>query len=398
MARVVHRPPSGRVGSTNVAAVADPDFQRAVLDAAPGPMHPAARETFLAALDAGWADPRRLHSEGRRAAALLDTARSVLAAGLDARPDEVTLHPTGSHALLAGLRGIRLARRRVGATIVTTAVDQALVLREPDVDAVGVDSEGRLDLVALRERLAAPHVALCVLAAANQEIGTRQPIADALAASAAAGVPLLVDLAASWGRSPLPPRPDAYAADASSVGGPPLGVLAVRPGTRVKRQPVSTPERGLEPAPPFVPLALAAAEAWRHQEADREVEDRATSALIDRIRAAAAALPDVQVVGSATDRLPHVATFSVLYVDGETLVHELDRRGFAVASGSACTADTLEPSHVLAAIGAVTHGNVRITLPTSAVAPHRAQDVDRFCTVLPDAVSTVRAQLGTDRL
>ena len=157
-------------------------------------------------------------------------------------------------------------------------------------------------------------------------------------------------------------------------------------------------ERGLEPAPPFVPLALAAAEAWRQQEADREVEDRATSALIDRIRAAAAALPDVQVVGSATDRLPHVATFSVLYVDGETLVHELDRRGFAVASGSACTADTLEPSHVLAAIGAVTHGNVRITLPTSAVAPHRAQDVDRFCTVLPDAVSTVRAQLGTDRL
>ncbi|HEX8970093.1 aminotransferase class V-fold PLP-dependent enzyme, partial [Oryzihumus sp.] len=105
-----------------------------------------------------------------------------------------------------------------------------------------------------------------------------------------------------------------------------------------------------------------------------------------------------EVVGDPVDRLPHVVTFSCLYVDGEALVTELDRRGFAVASGSACTASTLEPSHVLAAMGVLTHGNVRVTLPLETVAPDRAADVDRFCGELGDAVATVRAQLGVQGL
>ena len=74
-----------------------------------------------------------------------------------------------------------------------------------------------------------------------------------------------------------------------------------------------------------------------------------------------------------------MVTFSCLYVDGEALVGELDRRGFAVASGSACTSSTLEPSHVLAAMGVLTHGNVRVTLPLAAVAPRRAEPTsERF--------------------
>jgi cysteine desulfurase len=107
------------------------------------------------------------------------------------------------------------------------------------------------------------------------------------------------------------------------------------------------------------------------------------------------------VVGDPDDRLPHVLTFSCLFVDGEALVHELDRRGFAVASGSACTASTLEPSHVLAAMGVLTHGNVRVTLPLAAAVGGdvaRSAGVDAFCTALPDAVAAVRAQLGTNRL
>ena len=87
-------------------------------------------------------------------------------------------------------------------------------------------------------------------------------------------------------------------------------------------------------------------------------------------------------------------TFSLLYVDGEALVIELDRRGFAVGSGSACTSSTLEPSHVLAAMKALTHGNVRITLPLNMIAPTLEKDVDRFVAELPDAVASVRAQLG----
>ena len=117
--------------------------------------------------------------------------------------------------------------------------------------------------------------------------------------------------------------------------------------------------------------------------------------LIDRIRSAAGAVGAVDVVGDPLDRLPHVCTFSVLYVDGETLADELARRGLAVASGSACTSDTMEPSHVLAAMGALTQGNVRLTLPLAAVSPGRADDVDHLCEQLPHVVHACRERRGT---
>jgi cysteine desulfurase len=123
-----------------------------------------------------------------------------------------------------------------------------------------------------------------------------------------------------------------------------------------------------------------------------------SSAIIRRLRSAAGALRDVEVVGDPDDRLPHVLTFSLLYVDGEALVIELDRRGFAIGSGSACTSSTLEPSHVLAAMGVLTHGNVRVTLPLDPVAPTLDDDVSRFIAELPEAVAAVRAQLGVTDL
>jgi cysteine desulfurase len=102
----------------------------------------------------------------------------------------------------------------------------------------------------------------------------------------------------------------------------------------------------------------------------------------------------VEVVGDPADRLPHVVTFSILYVDGEALLHALDRRGFAVSSGSACTADTLQPSHVLAAMGALTHGNVRVSLHSGV----SEQDVNEFLAVLPAVVHDLRQQAGVSDL
>jgi cysteine desulfurase len=101
-------------------------------------------------------------------------------------------------------------------------------------------------------------------------------------------------------------------------------------------------------------------------------------------------VPDVEVVGDPVGRLPHLVTFSCLYVDGEALVHELDRRGFGIASGSACTASTLAPSHVLEAMGVLTHGNVRLSLQRDTT---RAQ-VEAFCAALPEAVLELRARVG----
>jgi cysteine desulfurase len=89
-------------------------------------------------------------------------------------------------------------------------------------------------------------------------------------------------------------------------------------------------------------------------------------------------------------RLPHLVTFSCLYVDGETLLHELDRAEFSVSSGSSCTSSTLTPSHVLRAMGVLSEGNVRVSLPRGTA----AQDVDRFLEVLPEVVASVRTRLG----
>jgi cysteine desulfurase len=157
--------------------------------------------------------------------------------------------------------------------------------------------------------------------------------------------------------------------------------------------PVPEAEAGRSPVEPVVPLVLAAAEAWQQTEHSGRADAREAHELVARIRAAAARLPDTEVAGDPDDRLPHVTTFSCLLVDGEALVHELDGRGFAVASGSACTSSTLEPSHVLAAMGVLTHGNVRVTLPLASTVPDRAESVDRFCTELPDAVAAVRARM-----
>lgn len=113
--------------------------------------------------------------------------------------------------------------------------------------------------------------------------------------------------------------------------------------------------------------------------------------LTERIRARVAeSVPDVEVVGDPMRRLPGIVTFSCLYVDGETLLHELDRAGFSVSSGSSCTSSTLTPSHVLRAMGVLSEGNVRVSLPSGTP----AEDVDRFLEVLPGAVAGVREKLG----
>jgi cysteine desulfurase len=122
---------------------------------------------------------------------------------------------------------------------------------------------------------------------------------------------------------------------------------------------------------------------------EREAENARQRGLVNQIRAVAAMLPETEVVGDPEERLPHLVTFSCLYVDGEALVTELDRLGFEVASGSACSSSTLEPSHVLAAMGALTHGNVRVSVGRATT----QEDVDRFVQVLPDVVAGLQARI-----
>ncbi|WP_182111345.1 cysteine desulfurase family protein [Actinotalea sp. JY-7876] len=370
---------------------------RTHLDAAGrAPVHPAAREAYDAALAEGWADPRRLHAEGRRARLLLEQARESLAAALGCRTAELHLVANHTTALHAGVRAVARGRRRVGRAVVASAVERAAVLaagRWVAGDAltlVGVDRHGRVDVDAFAAALTSDGVAVAALQHANGEVGTLQPLAAAHEAARAAGVPLLVDAGSSVGHVPVPDAWDLLAADPGDWGAPPgVGLLAVR--ARVRATPdAPEDEDAWSPGGVNVPAAFAAAVSLQAVLAERDEADARRRRLVDRVRAAAAAVPDVDVVGDPVDRLPHVLTFSCLYVDGEAIVGELDRRGFAVGSGSACTSSALEPSHVLAAMGALTHGNIRLTLPARV----DATDVERFVAELPHAVAAVRDAAG----
>ena len=371
-----------------------------LLDGARAPLHPLAAETLRAAVVPAAADPGSIHGPGRASRALLDTAREVLAAALDVRPEELSVHPSPEAALVLGLGGLTHARRRVGQRVVIGATERSVLLLHAGAeDPVPTDRTGRVEIDRYLASLGSGDVAAAVLQSANAEVGTRQPVAEVAAAAREHGIPLLVDATASVGREALPGEGDVVVADAATFGGPPLGLLAVRAGTRWGLPgPRREAEHGREHASPWVPLVLAAAEAWRQGAADRAEEERSARALVERIRHTASGLHDVEVLGAPLDRLPHVVTFSVLYTDGEVLLDELGRRGLWVASGSACTSSALRPSHVLAAMAVTTHGNVRVTLPLAAVSPSRSDDVERLCRELPEAVATVRRRLGTQDL
>ncbi|GAA2577812.1 cysteine desulfurase family protein [Actinomadura fulvescens] len=364
------------------------------------PLHPAGREALLRALETGWADPARLYGVARGARLLLDQARERVAGVLGARPDEVSFTTSGTQAVHLGVLGSLHARRRVGRHLVVSAVEHSSVLHaaglhERDggkVTTVPVDQRGRVDVAAFAAALR-PDTALACLQSANHEVGTLQPVEEIAEICRAARVPLLVDAAQSAGRTDIPAGWSFLAASAHKWGGPAgVGVLVIRKNTRW-RSPLPSDEREGRRIPGFenVPGIVAAAAALEAYRAEMAADGPRLWALVDQIRTRLPTLiPDVQVVGDPVARLPHLVTFSCLYVEGEALLTELDRLGFAVSSGSSCTADTLRPSHVLEAMGVITHGNVRVSLPRGA----KATDVDRFIAVLPEAVTRLRRTAG----
>ncbi len=369
------------------------------------PLAPEARETMLAALEAGWADPDRLHSPARQARLLLDNARAAVGESLGVRADEVSFTSSGTQAVHLGLLGLLQGRRRAARRLVTTAVEHSAVFSagrwwadafDGSVETVGVDSEGRLQVGLLDEALLAPCAAVAVQQA-NPEVGGVQPVAEAAERAHAAGVPLFVDACATAGLLPLPEGWDAAALSAHKWGGPAgVGVLLVRKGGRW-RMPLPGDERPDPRVSGFenVPAALAAAAALQVRVAERDALTARHRDLGGRLVAGLREIADVDVHGPpveapVTRRLPHVVSFSFLYVDGETLVHELDRRGIRVASGSACTASALEPSHVLVAMGALTHGNVRVSFGRDT----SPADVDGLVAALREVLPTLREDVS----
>lgn len=372
------------------------------LDAASGaPLHPVAREALVAALDAGWADPGRLYGAGRRAAMLLEAARESVAESLGARPDEVSFPAGGTQALHAAVLG--LLRGRAATTFAHTAVEHSAILHAADhhvarggrAAPVGVDALGRVDSTEFAAVAEGSGAVAAAVQAANHEVGTTQPVTQI--ASLIPQVPLVVDVTQTLGHAVIPAGWSVLAGEARTWGGPAgVGVLAVRTGVRWSSPwPADDREGGRVPGVPNVAAIVAAAASLRAAVAAERSEAARLAALVERIRVGVATtIPDVQVLGDPHDRLPHIVTFSCLYVEGEALLTALDRHGFAVSSGSSCTSSTLTPSHVLVAMGALTSGSVRVSLHHATT----ETEVDRFLAVLPGVVADVRAELGATRL
>ncbi|WP_329290744.1 cysteine desulfurase/sulfurtransferase TusA family protein [Streptomyces pseudovenezuelae] len=363
--------------------------------ASAAPLHPVARQALLASLDEGWADPSRLYREGRRARMLLDAAREAAAEAVGCRPDELTFTSSGTRAVHSGIAGAMGGRRRIGRHLIVSAVEHSSVLHSAElfeVTEVPVDRTGAVRPQAYVDALR-PDTALACLQSANHEVGTVQPVAEVAAACREAGVPLLVDAAQSLGWGPVEGEWSLLTASAHKWGGPSgVGLLAVRKGVRFAPQgPADERESGRAPGFENLPAIVAAAASLRAVRAEAAQEAARLRELTARIRSRVPRLvPNVDVVGDPERRLPGIVTFSCLYVDGETLLHELDRAGFSVSSGSSCTSSTLTPSHVLKAMGVLSEGNVRVSLPFGAV----SEEVDRFLEVLPAAVAAVRDKLG----
>jgi cysteine desulfurase len=331
----------------------------------------------------------------------LDAAREAAAEAVGCRADELVFTSSGTRAVHTGIAGVLAGRRRVGGHLIVSAVEHSSVLHSADaheadggtVTQIAVDRTGAVTAEAY-ERALRSDTALACLQSANHEVGTEQPVGAVAEVCRAAGVPLLVDAAQSLGWGPVESDWSLLAASAHKWGGPAgVGLLAVRKGVRFAPQgPVDERESGRAAGFENLPAIVAAAASLRAVRAEAAQEAVRLRELTERIRTRVPRLvPDVEVVGDPARRLPGIVTFSCLYVDGETLLHELDRAGFSVSSGSSCASSTLTPSHVLKAMGVLSEGNVRVSLPAGAA----EADVERFLEVLPGAVAAVREKLGS---
>jgi cysteine desulfurase len=370
------------------------------LDSSSGePMLPTARQAWLEAQQAGWGDPARLHRPGRLAAQALDQSRDAVAAAVGARPDEVLFTASAAHANHAAVAGLALGRRRLGSQIVTTAIDHSSVLSAAAAaglhTAVKVDHEGHVDLEQWAAAVESQGTAAACIQVANHEVGTLQPYAEAAEICQQAEVPLILDATAALGRIDLRNHSgwSVLTGWAGAFGGPAsVGILVIKKNVRWRAPYITDDYQGGRwPGVPDVPAIYSAAVALDCWLKSGESVGTRQYDLIDQLRTGIVArVPDVDVAGDPVRRVPHLLTFSVLYVDGETLTLGLDKAGFAVASGSACSASSEHPSHVLAAMGALTHGNVRIGLTWTTT----AAEVDRFLSVLPPVVTQIRATVG----
>ncbi|MFZ2488652.1 MAG: cysteine desulfurase family protein [Anaerolineae bacterium] len=369
------------------------------------PVRAEVLEAMLPYFTQYYGNPGSLHRVGREAGKALRAARDTAADVLGCTPAEIVFTSSGTEADNLALRGVALASRQrgTGNHIIVSAVEHKGVLDTAchlhddfgfAVTVLPVDAAGRVaphDLAAALR----PDTALVSIMAANNEVGTVQPLAELAALCRAHGVPFHSDAVQASGTLPL--RVDDLGVDLLSLGahkfyGPKgVGLLYVRRGISLVPQITGGSQEGKRRASTEnVPYIVGLAAALQLAQTERASEAARLLLLRDQlIDGVLAAIPNSTLTGHRTERLAHHASFLMRGIEAEGMLIGLDMAGICASSGSACTSGAQEPSHVLTAMGVSrvdAVGHLRLSLGHS----NTAADIDRVLAVLPPLVARLR--------
>lgn len=365
---------------------------------------PEVVEAMLACFTQVYANPSNVHRPALEARRALDRARQSVAGNLGARqPGEIVFTASGTEADNMAILGLARAHRERGDHVITTRIEHHAILHACDelqregfrITRLPVDEWGRVDPQAVVEARE-PGTILVSVMLANNEIGTLQPVAEIASALKGSGILVHTDAVQAVGHIPVDVEQlgvDALSLSAHKFHGPKgVGALYLRSGVRL--QPLvfgGGQERGLrsgtENVPGIVGLARALELACqgREERAERlrELRDRLVGRILGELSGA-------RLTGHPELRLPGTASFVFQDAEGESLLLQLDRKGICASTGSACSNATLEPSHVLKALGLplqLAHGSLRLTLGRE----NTPEEIDQAAQAVVEAVGRLRS-------
>lgn len=347
-------------------------------NAATAKIRPAALETFVKTAQEYYGNPSSLHTEGQRAKEILEQSRDTIARILNCRSREIVFTSGGSEAdnqaiYAAAYAGAKKGKRK----IVSTAIEHHAVLHALqklkkegfEIVLLPVDGSGIISLDDAREAID-EHTCLVTVMLANNEIGTIQPVEEIGALCRQHGVLFHTDAVQAVGHMPVDVKAlgcDYLSLSAHKFGGPRgIGVLYARTGAPlVPLIEGGAQERNKRAGTENLPAIAAMATALEESVATMSENGKKIRALRDKLIEALESIPHCSLNGDRERRLDGNVSFCFEGIEGESLLLLLDEKGIAASSGSACTSGSLDPSHVLLAIGRVhdvAHGSLRLTL------------------------------------
>ncbi|HEV7215077.1 MAG TPA: cysteine desulfurase family protein [Chloroflexota bacterium] len=368
--------------------------------AATTPIRPEVLAAMLPHLQSGWANPSSNYEPGRAARGALEDARANVADCLGAQPAEIVFTGGGSESNNLAIKGVASAAGP-GRHIVTTAIEHHAVLHACQylearqgytVSYLPVDGQGLVDPEGVAAAIT-PNTVIVSVMLANNEVGTIEPVVEIGGLLRPRGVLLHTDAVQAVGMLPVDVgdlNVDLLTISAHKFGGPKgVGALYVRRGTAVDALVHGGgQEFGLRAGTESVAQAVGLATALRLAVSEREARAVALQALRNRLIAGVlATVPDAFLTGHPERRLPGNASFCFPKVEGETVLIELDARGICASAGSACSAGSTEPSHVLQAMqipAAYIRGALRLTLGADNTEAQVDEVIYALATILED--------------